>query len=304
MKQVLLLALVLANAGACAQNFVDLANVYWRTSPSNAAPSGTDRVNFNTWSLDAKAPLVLSDKLTLIPGFELSHNQIVNSNATSWTFSATALQLGAEVKWSGRFKSLCMLIPKLSSTFTGGMDSKDFQFGGILLNTLKRNDTFDWRFGAYVNSELFSVMVVPLLGFNWKMNEHWRLKTLIPVNLELSRIMNPKWIAGLLFVGANASYRLRQQLNPNTVFPGSYQPYMDKADNNAWLYSDIYLTKNLVLNLKAGYSVLRKYRIYDADDRLAFKLGPVNLGNDRFEAPVLMKNGWSFETRLIFRMPF
>jgi hypothetical protein len=128
------------------------------------------------------------------------------------------------------------------------------------------------------------------------------LKTLIPVNLELSRIINKKWIAGLLFIGANASYRMRQQLNPFTAFPGSYQPYLDKADNNAWLYSDIYLTKNIVLNLKAGYSVLRKYRFYDEDDKLGLKLGPVNLGNDRVDSPALMKNGFSFEGRLIFRL--
>ena len=124
-----------------------------------------------------------------------------------------------------------MFTPKLSSTFTGGIDSKDLQFGGVVLNTKRRNENFDWRFGAYVNSELFSVMIVPLVGFNWKINDAWRLKTLIPVNLELSRIINKKWIAGLLFIGANASYRMRQQLNPFTAFPGSYQPYLDKADN-------------------------------------------------------------------------
>lgn len=295
------LCILLFSGVLYAQNFVDLANVYWRTSPSNSMEGSADKVNFNTWAMDAKAPIVLSDKLTLLPGFELTNNRISNSTDI-WIFSSTTLQLGAEMKWTDKFKSIFMFTPKLSSTFTGGIDSKDLQFGGVVLNTKRRNENFDWRFGAYVNGELFSVMIVPLLGFNWKINDAWRLKTLIPVNLELSRIMHKKWIAGLLFIGANASYRMRQQLNPFTSFPGSYQPYLDKADNNAWLYSDIYLTKNIVLNLKAGYSVLRKYRFYDEDDKLGLKLGPVNLGNDRVDSPALMNNGFSFEGRLIFRL--
>jgi len=285
------------------QNFIDLANVYWRTSPANSRAETNEIVNFNTYAFDAKAPIVLSEKSTLIFGLDIANNNINNTTTNeSWIFSSAMLQFGYELKCNDHFKTLFMLMPKLATNFTSGIDSKDFQIGGTALSTMKRGD-IDWRFGVYVNSDLFSVMIVPLLGFNWKINEKWRWKLLLPVNLDLSRVMNKKWIAGFLFVGSNASYRLRGQLNPNTTYPGNYQPYMDKADNNAWLYSDIYLTKNIVLNLKAGHSVLRKYRIYDEDDKLGLKLGPVNLGNDRFDAPILMNNGWSFETRFIFRLP-
>jgi hypothetical protein len=38
-----------------------------------------DKVDFNTWAMDAKVPVVLSDKLTLLPGFELTNNRISNS---------------------------------------------------------------------------------------------------------------------------------------------------------------------------------------------------------------------------------
>lgn len=303
MRVVLLSFLILLGEITNAQNFVDLANLYWRTSPANGVENSTDQVNFNSWNLDIKAPVVLSGKTVFIAGIDLSHNRITNTTAgIDYLFSSAALQLGVEKKWE-RFKMLALVMPKLSSTFTGGIDGKDFQFGGLVLNNLRRNDHFDWRFGAYVNSELFSIMVVPLLGFNWKINERWRWKMLAPVNLEISRIMSSRWIAGLLFIGVNGSYRMRGQLNPNNQFPGSYQPYLDKADNNAWLYSDIYLTKNLVFNLKIGHSVLRKYRFYDETDKLTLKLGPVNIGNDREVSIPLMKNGWSFETRLIFRMP-
>ncbi len=79
-----------------AQNFVDLANIYWRTSPSNSIEGSADKVDFNTWAMDAKVPVVLSDKLTLLPGFELTNNRISNST-DNWIFSSTTLQLGAEM---------------------------------------------------------------------------------------------------------------------------------------------------------------------------------------------------------------
>ena len=304
MKPIIAFLVILTPSWLFSQNFIDLANIYWRTSPGNTTGIAGEKVNFNMYAFDAKVPIVLSDKSTVITGVDIANNSIDNvTRNDTWVFSSVILQAGLEQKWNDRFKTLVLLMPRFSTNFTGGIDSKDFQFGGIVLNTLKRNENFDWRFGAYANSELFSVMIVPLFGFNWKINESWRLKTLIPVNLELSRVMHKRCIAGLLFIGANASYRLRGQLNPGTTYPGSYQPYLDKADNNAWLYSDIYITKNLVLNLKAGHSVLRKYRIYDEDDKLGLKLGPVNIGDNRVDAPVLMNNGWSFETRLIFRLP-
>jgi len=54
-----------------------------------------------------------------------------------------------------------MVLPKLATNFTGGIDSKDFQIGATALSTMKRGD-IDWRFGFYVNTDLFSAMVVPL----------------------------------------------------------------------------------------------------------------------------------------------
>ena len=289
---------------ASGQKFIDLANVYWRTSPENSLLGTTDKIDFNTYAFDAKLPIVLNDKTALIFGFDVANNSINNVSANeSWVFSNVVLQIGVEQKWNDNIKTIAMILPKLSSNFTGGIGSNDFQLGGVFYNTKKRSDKFEWKYGAYVNGELFSVMVVPLFGFNWQMNDKWKMKTMLPVNLEITRVMNKKWIAGFLFIGANASYNLSQQINPNTIYPTNQNPYMDKADNNAWLYSDIYITKNLVLNLKAGHSVLRKYRIYDKDDKLGLKIGPVNIGDNRFETPNLLENGWSFETRLIFRLP-
>ncbi|MBK9591851.1 MAG: hypothetical protein IPO32_10205 [Crocinitomicaceae bacterium] len=86
-----------------------MANIYWRTSPSNSIEGSADKVDFNTWAMDAKVPVVLSDKLTLLPGFELTNNRISNST-DNWIFSSTTLQLGAEMKWTDKFNQSLYLL--------------------------------------------------------------------------------------------------------------------------------------------------------------------------------------------------
>ena len=58
--------------------------------------------------------------------------------------------------------------------------------------------------------------------------------------------------------------------------------YLDKADNNVWAFAEFHLGKNIWFHVKAGHSVLRKYRQYNMDDEMTLKLGPVNVGDDRW----------------------
>lgn len=299
----LLYMMVHFTCGAQFNDYADLANIYWRTSPFNKNDTGLGRVDFNTYAVDFKAPIQVGDLKRVIVGADISNNGIIERGTqNNWSFSSTALQLGYQYGHEDN-KLVVMLMPKFSTTFTGGLDKRDFQLGGAILRTKLWSQNFRFRYGAYVNQELFSLMIVPMIGFDWQISEKWRLKSWIPVNLDLSyTIKNDRLITGLLFIGANASYRMRGQINPFTTYPTNYQPYLDKADNNAWLYADMFITKNVVLNVRAGYSVLRRYRFYDEDDKLTLKIGPANIGNDRANSPMLMRDGMSFEMRLIFRV--
>lgn len=296
MKTQLLFTLLLLGTFSYTQNSIDLANVYYRTSPKNSTQDSAHSSTLNTIGLDLKLPLVINDNNVALVGLDYQKNSIESNeiDREKIKFSALALQLGIEHKWNQKSKTLFMSITRLNSDFKS-TNSNHFQQGGLVLGTTSHSSTFDWKYGAYYNGEFFGPMFVPLFGFNWKMNDKWRLKLIVPLNFELSYQPTQKFISGFRFEGVNASFRTNQN-------PLQKDAYIDKADNNCWAFAELNVAKNCWIHLKAGYSILRKYRIYNQTEQLNWKLGPVNIGDDRPDITPQFQNGLSFEARFIYRL--
>ncbi|MBL1279269.1 MAG: hypothetical protein COA33_003315 [Fluviicola sp.] len=290
---------VFASALSFSQKWVDLGNVFWRFSPFNSADNSTEQYHFNSITANVKIPLVLSDENLLIIGLEHQYNSIsaakISSNFDKIEFSSSMLQFGWEHKWNKKSKMLFMTLGRLNSDYQS-ISSSHFQLGGLVLGTTKKSEKFQWKYGIYYNAEFFGPMFVPLFGFNWEINDQWRLKTVIPMNMEVSYFPNERFRTGLFFEGINASYRMGNPDDMNTH-------YMDKADNNLSLFAEFNLGKNVWFHLKAGYSILREYNYYDNKEKLGMKMGPVNIANDRSEIAPIFNDGWSIETRMIYRLP-
>jgi hypothetical protein len=308
MKYLLIISVLLSQFVSFAQNHIDLANVYWRYSPANAIEGYNLERDFSMYVMDFKLPVVLNDDNVFITGIEYQHN-ITTTRETGinpiikprdYEFASSTLQLGLEHKWNTKSKMLFMAFGRLNTNYKN-ISTDHFQLGGLALGTTSRSDKFDWKYGLYYNGEFFGPMLVPLFGFNWAINDKWRLKTVLPINLELSYRATERFTAGLRFDGVNGSYRGESSLDPLSSIANN--EYLDKADNNVWLYSEFNLGKNVWFHVKAGHSVLRKYRFYDNNEKLALKLGPVNIGDDRPEAINQIENGFSFECRFIYRLP-
>ena len=290
MKRLVFLCLICVLYKAYGQNHIDLVNLYWRNSPYNQIDQNADdNFHFNSFVGNFKLPVVIGEKSTVVLGSEFLQSRFRSENLGLSVISLN-LQLGFMYQLTDKFKSLVMFVPKIATTDFASVKSKSFQYGGLMLNTVERNDNFEWKFGAYYNSEFFGPMLVPLFGFKWNISEKHNLKIIAPVELEYAYQPRARFRTGVKFIGTNASYRL------------GGNNYLDQADNNVWAFTDFYFTKNLVLNLKAGHSVLRKYRIYPENEKMGLKLGPVNVGDKRtFSAP-LFNEGWSFELRFLFRL--
>lgn len=304
MRNLLILFILKIGSSAFSQNSIDLVNIYWRTSPGNEIGNtfgNTDlKRNFNMFVVDAKLPIVLSEENILIFGLEYQHNTITMQDdefngALDYEFASSTLQLGLEHKWNPKSKMLFMAIPRLNTAYDG-IDITHFQLGGLAFGTTSRSDNFDWKYGLYYNGEFFGPMFVPLFGFNWAINDKWRLKTVIPINLEISYQPTDWFRTGLRFDGVNGSYKISP-----SVFSSDF--HLDKADNNIWAFTEFNLGKNIWFHAKAGASVMRKYRFYDDNETLDLKLGPVNIGDNRPTTSSLFENGWSFEARFIYRLP-
>lgn len=67
--QLALLFLVISSINF-SQNSIDLANVYYRTSPFNTVKDSAHMCNLNTIAVDLKIPLVINDNNVAIVGLE------------------------------------------------------------------------------------------------------------------------------------------------------------------------------------------------------------------------------------------
>lgn len=297
MKAILTGIILLMSAVLIGQQSIDLANVYYRTSPYNKLNDGSDQKHLNTIGVDAKLPVVINKSNVFILGLEHQHNSInsLNDVHRNLEFSTNALQLGIEHTWNSKSKLLMLSFTRLNSDFNR-IDATHLQQGGLVLGTTKRNETFEWKYGLYYNAEFYGNMFVPLFGFNWKINDALTMKAVLPVSFDLAYKCDSNLIAGLKFEGTNASFRTNQNDN-------STPSYIDKADNNLWVYTEFEMAKNIWFHAKLGHSILRNYKMYDNEEVMDWKLGPINMGDNRSTNNSSFKNGLSLEARFIYRLP-
>jgi hypothetical protein len=121
------------------------------------------------------------------------------------------------------------------------------QIGGAALFFAKKNETLTWKFGLYVNGDLFGLFVIPLAGIDWKIDDRSNLFGILPANLTYERKLNKKFYYGLNF----------------RTFTNSYARdtgYWRVDENQLGGFTDFYVLKNVVFNLEAGSSILRKIR--------------------------------------------
>ncbi|MCH2224390.1 MAG: DUF6268 family outer membrane beta-barrel protein [Crocinitomicaceae bacterium] len=279
------------------QNWIDIASISLKSSPYNKLDNSKDQINFSSTSINLKIPVVIKNDNAIILGIEHQANSI-SSNQDRFTplyFQSSMLQMGYLQNWNKKHKSLFMTMTRLNSGYQN-VNSEQLQIAGLFLSTSKRSQNFNWKYGMYFNTEFSGSMFVPLFGFNWKINDHWRLKTVLPINLELSYQHQKGLRSGLFFEGINASYRISNK-------HGVSNEYIDKADNNINLFSEINLGKKIWLHGKIGHSILRKYKVYSNNEKIKSKIGPINIGDNRPETLPLFNNGLSFEIRMLYRIP-
>jgi Domain of unknown function (DUF6268) len=97
-----------------------------------------------------------------------------------------------------KMKLAFMAAPKWNGSSNGIESIHDWQMGGLTMLTVQQSDRFTWRIGLFVNKEYFGYMFVPLIGFDWKTENNWRLIGLAPNSLRFGKYSNnEKWFGGV-----------------------------------------------------------------------------------------------------------
>jgi hypothetical protein len=291
-----LLSILIGNSKISAQNYVDIARLYYNTTEQNQFDNSASSTRINEFGIDITYPIVLNSKWIAITGVlaEQTSLRIVENEPTieltSFTFRAGFIKKHSE-RWSGTY----LIIPKLASDFSQS-GSGNFQMGAVGLMKYNKNEVFNYKIGLYYNTELFGNLIVPIFGFYYGGPEKkWEANVLLPGLVDFNyRVVD--WLdVGLNFTGQIRSYRL------NALASNSQAGYVTKTSNEICPYLKFNFNKNLILMTRVGYSVGRSYRMYDEEDKIDLGISLIKIGNNRTQLNSDIADGFLFQSILVYR---
>jgi hypothetical protein len=255
---------------ASGQNYIDLFKADYAINQNVYFDSAQVKTRLQEVNLDVTLPIVINKNFALLTGFsyELS-NAIFSPLGSAFSVQGATLKVGANIKHNTKWSGTYMLLPKLATDFTN-LTKRDLQLGGALLMKYEKHKNFNYKFGAYANSELFSTFVVPIFGFYYlDRKEKLELKVLLPLAGNLNYALTKKVAIGLNFKGQIRSYNL----NGNTA------NYLARSTNDATAYVQYGFKNNLHFQLGIGRAIARSYREYT--EKVNFALPLTYFGDTR-----------------------
>ncbi|MCK9617059.1 MAG: DUF6268 family outer membrane beta-barrel protein [Lentimicrobiaceae bacterium] len=296
MKKTYLLLLVLGTflSGLRAQPFVDVLNVQGTYFPKTNYDNYPGAKN-ETWqgAVNAFIPVVLKNKNTVLTGisyenmcFDMQYD--TSSQTESTQLSSVTAQLGFIYQFANTPWSVTVLaVPRIASDLKN-FSGKHYQMGGALLFTYQVRKSLKLKIGGYYNREFFGNYFMGLAGIDWKAGKRIYVYGVLPGSLNLEYRISPWLYTGLAYKCITASYRLGNPDNSYYVREGD----TFWGDSRLSNFYHLYLTKNLVFNFDAGYSLYRYFEQYNSRDKV------------EVTRPVFhkSKDNWFFNTGLSFRI--
>lgn len=267
-----------------AQQFIDLARIEYRISPNNEVRTlGQTSLNIENADANILVPIKVDSSNYILAGF--SHSSLALSGLL---YQSNVVQMGWQHTWSQDWKSTLLFMPK-SSTSQRRLEKNDFQLGGVFIATKSKSPTFQWKFGAYINGDRFGMLTVPIFGFKWQVNPTTQIDASLPLGATIRKTVGKKFHVGVVYSGRKFSFN-------------NGDSYLEVGDNNVWCFADVYLTKSIVLHVRAGHSVLRDYVFFKNGERVDVSFGSFELGDNRPQNSASISQGYSFQTGLIWRI--
>ncbi|NND95335.1 MAG: hypothetical protein HKN45_10750 [Flavobacteriales bacterium] len=290
MRLVFLLICSLLARAYYAQQFVDVLKLSYRLSPNNEMLEHEgETVDINDYMVNIFLPFEQADKTYIFAGANYFSSSIGDFDVYSLSLYG-GFSGHIQRESVGGWQYTTLLIPKISLD-GGKIVSKDAQIGAYTLFRKKKSEKFKWKVGAYMNTERFGFLLVPIIGLEWQANESYKVDITAPMSASVRKTLNDKMMLGLQFTGRRYSYNISRSAE-----------YLEVGDNTVNLYTDIYLTGKVVLNLQVGHSILRNYGIYNDGDDVIISFGPVDLQDDRPSPRNELSQGWNFRGGLFYRL--
>lgn len=296
MKSLLFISILLISTTlSFSQNYIDLVKFDYAISSPSSYDTSSAVVNLREMNGDFTLPIVINEKSTFLTGitYELTSGSF-NPNRDKESVTGITLKLGANLKHSDKWSGTYMLLPKVSSDLKK-IGKDDFQLGGVALMKYAKSDHFNYKFGLYANTELFSTFLVPILGFYYlSPNDKFEAKVLLPLAVDLNYSVTKKARIGLNFKGQVRTYNLNEPLFSET------DRYLARSTNDIYAYFQYGLENGINFQIAAGRSMARSYRIYN--EKVDFAMPLVYFGSKRSQLNTDFSDSWLLKFTAIYRL--
>jgi hypothetical protein len=294
------LALLFAQA-LVAQDYVDVARMHYATSTVNDFDGNANGSRLEEVFLDLTVPIVLNDRVSILTGgiYEGIRTQLYpdkeRESIQSFTLKAGINWTHSE-KWTGTY----VFLPKVASDFQNPLTSKDFQFGAFGLMKYTHKPNLIYKFGIYGNTELFGPWVVPILGLYYlSPSQKFEANLTLPLTADMNYKLSSRFHVGANFFGLVRTYNLTQAVSDTTAQTG----YVARSTNELYAYLRINLGKNSIIQLRAGGSLGRSYRVYYDTDQVGFGMPLKYFKDSREQLNKDFEDGLIGQVVYIYRVP-
>lgn len=295
-KKILFIFLVCVfSSETIAQEYIDLIKLNLANGTASTFENSIQNTTLQAISGDLTFPIVINNSTTILTGVSFdSFRASFDPGRTEESIYGITLKLGLNLKHNDKWSGTYMLLPKLASDLEN-VSQRDWQLGGIVLMKYTKSDHFNYKFGLYVNNELFSPFAVPIFGFYYlNPSEKFEAKVLAPLALDLNYSFTKNLRLGLNFNGQIRSY------NINTPVDNESDRYLVKSANDLFTYFQYGMKNGVNFQVGIGRSIGRSYRIYN--EKISFGIPLVKFGDDRTQLNSDFSDSWLFKASIFYRL--
>ena len=281
------------------QNYFDIANLsYTSTLPSTFENSSVE-TSVEELALEFNFPIKLSKKTALLTGVFANKSSLkLDMNSAKSSLNVLGLNFGVNRDFNETWSATYMLYGKIASDEIT-LSKDNLQLGALALFTKKKRTNLKFRYGVYVNTEKYGIIVVPIFGlYYFSSNNKFEANLNLPIIGDLNYRIQEKLFLGIRFDGLGTTYNLNQQnFSPNGA-------YVSKTSNELIGYFRYKLTNSIYVNTKIGYAIGRNYRVFDTKDKIDLALSSFYFGDDRTQLNSGFSDGLIFKVDLLYRLHF
>ncbi|MFL1012813.1 DUF6268 family outer membrane beta-barrel protein [Flavisericum labens] len=282
-----------------AQNYFDIANISYTNTPSNDFEVSESQTTVEELALELNFPVVINEKTILLTGFFTNKTKVkLDTNIPSHNLNVLGLNVGINKTLNDTWSTTFMLFSKIASDEIK-LSKNNHQIAFLSLFTKKKRSDLKYRYGVYANTEKYGLIVVPIFGVYYlSNNKKFEANLNLPIIGDLNYRLNEKSWAGMRFDGLGTTYNLNNQnYSPNGA-------YVSKTSNELVGYFRYKLSKSLYVSAKAGYAIVRNYKVFDSEDKIDLALTAFYLGDNRTQLNERFKDGAIFKVELLYRLHF